>query len=88
LAPFNVSEKLMVGGTTMLRVPALMVAVAAVEAEATDADSGRATALAPATKAEIATLRPNRMWNDVLLAAVCLQSVVLIFGYRPASERT
>ncbi len=33
----------MVGGTTMLRVPALMVAVAVVEAEATDESNGRAS---------------------------------------------
>jgi len=88
LVPFSVSEKLIVGGTTMLRVPALMVAVAAVEAEATDDTNGRATRFTPAIKAETATKRPNPIWNDLLLAAAPPYSSVLMFGNRPEDEKT
>lgn len=64
--PFSVSEKLIVEGTTMFRVPALIVAVAVVDAEATDEATGRTTA-AP-TMRVTTSKRLNRILNSPLPA--------------------
>jgi hypothetical protein len=77
-SPFNVSEKPIVEGTTMFRVPALMVAVAVVDAEATDDASGRTTA-APMTRAA-ATTRLNRIVNSPLLATLRARTCNFTFG--------
>jgi hypothetical protein len=80
-SPFKVSENPMVPGTTMLRVPPLIVAVAAVEAEATDDVCGKAT-VAPTARADIVANRLNRILKDPLPATLRAQSSRSILSFR------